>query len=403
MSHARDMLQTDIDASVKAISRLSVVPRILDAVVRATGMRFAAVARVTEDRWTACAVRDDLGFGLKPGEDLILETTICNDIRSHRQPVVFGHASAHAVYSQHHTPKYYGLECYASVPIYTVEGDFFGTLCAIDSRPLVVDEDQLAAEMILYGELIASQMALEGRVETAERALRTSMDEGVLREQFLAVVGHDLRSPLQAAGMAAETLSGMDLPPRAGRLAKVITASTHRMADLIDDIMDFARARLASGIPVAQLDQGDLAAAIGRVVAEVAAAHPAVTIVSQVDVPGGLRFDPVRLQQLLANLLNNAVAHGDTRRPIRVDGRLEDGAILLAVTNFGTPIDPATQVMLFQPFYRPESATPRPGLGLGLFIASEIARAHGGTLTVCSSTDDGTCFTLRLPISGSGA
>lgn len=403
MSHARDMLQTDIDASVKAISRLSVVPRILDAVVRATGMRFAAVARVTEDRWTACAVRDDLGFGLKPGEDLILETTICNDIRSHRQPVVFGHASAHAVYSQHHTPKYYGLECYASVPIYTVEGDFFGTLCAIDSRPLVVDEVQLAAEMILYGELIASQMALEGRVETAERALRTSMDEGVLREQFLAVVGHDLRSPLQAAGMAAETLSGMDLPPRAGRLAKVITASTHRMADLIDDIMDFARARLASGIPVAQLDQGDLAAVIGRVVTEVAAAHPAVTIVSQVDVPGGLRFDPVRLQQLLANLLNNAVAHGDTRRPIRVDGRLEDGTILLAVTNFGTPIDPATQVMLFQPFYRPESATPRPGLGLGLFIASEIARAHGGTLTVCSSTDDGTCFTLRLPLSGSGA
>ena len=400
MSHARDMLQTDIDASVEAISRLSVVPRILDAVVRATGMRFAAVARVTEDRWTACAVRDDLGFGLKPGEDLILETTICNDIRSHRQPVVFGHASAHAVYSQHHTPKYYGLECYASVPIYTVEGDFFGTLCAIDSRPLVLDEDQLAAEMILYGELIASQMALEGRVQTAERALRTSMDEGVLREQFLAVVGHDLRSPLQAATMAAETLSDMELPLRAGRLAKVITASTHRMADLIDDIMDFARARLASGIPVAQLDQGDLAAVIGRVVAEVAAAHPAITIVSHVDVPNGLRFDPVRLQQLLANLLNNAVAHGDTRRPIRVDGRLEDGSIFLDVTNFGTPINPATQVMLFQPFYRPESATPRPGLGLGLFIASEIARAHGGTLTVCSSMDDGTCFTLRLPLSG---
>lgn len=222
MSHARDILQTDIDASVRAISRLSVVPRILDAVVRATGMRFAAVARVTENRWTACAVRDDLGFGLKPGEDLVLETTICNDIRSHRQPVVFGHASAHAVYSQHHTPKHYGLESYASVPIYTIEGEFFGTLCAIDSRPLVVDEDQLASEMILYGELIASQMALEGRVERAERALRTSMDEGVLREQFLAVVGHDLRSPLQAAGMAAETLSDMALPPRAGRLARVI-------------------------------------------------------------------------------------------------------------------------------------------------------------------------------------
>src|SRR6187402_317184 len=400
MGHPGNMLQTDIDESVAAIARLPVVPRILDAVVRATGMRFAAVARVTESRWTACAVRDDLGFGLKPGEDLVLETTICNDIRSHRQPVVFGHASAHAVYSNHHTPKYYGLESYASVPIYTVGGEFFGTLCAIDSRPVIVDEDRLATEMILYGELIASQMALEGRVASAERALRTSMDEGVLREQFLAVVGHDLRSPLQAAGMAAETLADMELPPRAGRLAKVITASTKRMADLIDDIMDFARARLASGIPVAQLDQGDLGAMVGRVVAEVAAAHPAVRIACDVHVPDALRFDPVRLQQLFANLLNNAVAHGDTRHPIRVDGHVEDDHIVLAVTNSGAPIDPATQGMLFQPFYRPESATPRPGLGLGLYIASEIARAHGGTLTVCSSTDEGTCFTLRLPLSG---
>jgi signal transduction histidine kinase len=108
----------------------------------------------------------------------------------------------------------------------------------------------------------------------------------------------------------------------------------------------------------------------------------------------------VRLQQLLANLLNNAMTHGDTRRAIRVDGRVEDNAVVLEVTNFGTPIDPATQGMLFQPFYRPESATPRPGLGLGLYIASEIARAHGGTLTVCSSTDEGTCFTLRMPLTG---
>jgi signal transduction histidine kinase len=337
--------------------------------------------------------------GLKPGEDLILETTICNDIRSHREPVVFGHASEHPVYSKHHTPKYYGLECYASVPIYTVDGEFFGTLCAIDSRPNALDEEHLAAEMTLYGELIASQMALEGRVEHAEIALRTSMTEGVLREQFLAVVGHDLRSPLQAASMAAESLSEMELPPRAGRLAKIIMASGKRMADLIDDIMDLARARLASGIPVAQLDQGDLAGVIGRVVTEVTAAHPGVTIISEVNVPGSLRFDPVRLQQLLANLLNNAVAHGDTRRAIRIQGRVEDGAVAIDVTNFGTPIDPATQGMLFQPFSRPASARPRPGLGLGLYIASEIARAHGGTLTVCSNAESGTCFTLRLPLS----
>jgi signal transduction histidine kinase len=392
------MLQDDVDTSVEAISRLRVVPRILDAVVRATGMRFAAVARVTDERWTACAVRDDLGFGLLPGQDLVLETTICNDIRSHREAVVFGHASEHPVYSTHHTPKYYGLESYASVPIFTVEGEFFGTLCAIDSRPALIDEQQLATEMTLYGELIASQMALEGRVEVAETALKTEVDTGVLREQFLAVVGHDLRSPLQAAGMAAESLAEMELPPRAQRLVALIRAGTDRMADLIDDIMDFARARLASGIPMARLDREDFAGVIARVVAEVRAGHPSADIITTIDLPHALRFDPVRMQQLVANLLNNAVAHGDRARPIRVDGQVHEDTVVLTVANFGKPIDPRNQDMLFQPFYRPNSSTPRPGLGLGLYIASEIARAHGGTLSVCSTAEEGTCFSLRIPL-----
>jgi signal transduction histidine kinase len=392
------MLHDDVDTSVEAISRLRVVPRILDAVVRATGMRFAAVARVTDERWTACAVRDDLGFGLLPGQDLVLETTICNDIRSHREAVVFGHASEHPVYSTHHTPKYYGLESYASVPIFTVEGEFFGTLCAIDSRPALIDEQQLATEMTLYGELIASQMALEGRVEVAETALKTEVDTGVLREQFLAVVGHDLRSPLQAAGMAAESLAEMELPPRAQRLVALIRAGTDRMADLIDDIMDFARARLASGIPMARLDREDFAGVIARVVAEVRTGHPSADIITTIDLPHALRFDPVRMQQLVANLLNNAVAHGDPARPIRVDGQVHEDTVVLTVANFGKPIDPRNQDMLFQPFYRPNSSTPRPGLGLGLYIASEIARAHGGTLSVCSTAEEGTCFSLRIPL-----
>src|SRR6476620_9140417 len=85
--------------------------------IELTGMRFAAVASVTEQSWTACAVRDDLGFGLLPGQQLELESTICNEIRQHQRPVVFGHASADPHYRQHHTPKQYGLESYLSVPM----------------------------------------------------------------------------------------------------------------------------------------------------------------------------------------------------------------------------------------------------------------------------------------------
>lgn len=386
------------DPLIEAVARLSVVPRILDAVVRRTGMRFAAVARVTDTRWTACAVRDDLGFGLGAGDDLELGSTICDEIRHHHEPVVFGHASVHPVYADHHTPRFYQLESYASVPIFTVDGQFFGTLCAIDSRPVTIDEKGLAAEMTLFGELIAAQLALEDRVDSAEQALREEMDDGVLREQFLAVVGHDLRSPVQAAGMAAESLQSMELPPRAQRLASLISASTRRMAGLIDDVMDFARARLAAGIPVTMQVRGDLSEAADRVLAEIRQAHPEANIRANWRLGRPLRFDLKRMQQLIANLVNNAITHGDTRRPILVEGTDQGGAVTLAVTNFGDPIDPQTLERLFHPFFRPDSSQPRPGLGLGLYIAAEIARSHGATLTVTSSSEAGTCFTLRMPM-----
>jgi signal transduction histidine kinase len=392
-------IQPAHDPLIDAVGRMAVVPRILQAVVRRTGMRFAAVARVTDTRWTACAVQDDLGFGLGPGQDLTLETTICNDIRDHHQPVVFGHASAHPVYSQHHTPRFYKLESYASVPIFTLDGEFFGTLCAIDSRPVPeINEALVAAEMMLYGELIASHMALEDRLDSTERALDDEVSAGVLREQFLAVVGHDLRSPVQAVRMAAETLDTLELPPRARRLSQIIADSSRRMTGLIDDVMDFARARLAAGIPMAKRDDEDLNEVVSQVVAEVAAGHPEVVFVVTLKLPTSLRFDPVRMQQLMANLLNNAIAHGDTRKPIVVRGYAERGTGYLSVTNAGQAIDAATQAMMFHPFQRPDSSTPRPGLGLGLYIASEIAKGHGATLSVHSDETTGTCFTLAIPL-----
>src|SRR3982751_4206073 len=117
-----------IPESVDAITRISIVPKVLETVCRITGMRFAAIARVTDERWAACAVLDKLDFGLKPGAELMLDTTICDEIRVHHQPVIFGHASRHPVYSTHHTPRIYGLESYVSVPIITEDGAFFGSL-----------------------------------------------------------------------------------------------------------------------------------------------------------------------------------------------------------------------------------------------------------------------------------
>ena len=129
--------EESIARDIAAISRIEAVPMILKAVTHATGMRFAAVARVTESKWTACAVYDDIQFGLQPGGELALEATFCNEIRQSGKPVVFGQASTDPVFASHPLPPLYGFESYISVPIVRRDGSFFGTLCALDPLPPV--------------------------------------------------------------------------------------------------------------------------------------------------------------------------------------------------------------------------------------------------------------------------
>jgi len=124
-----------IARDIAAIARISAVPSLLRIVCDNTGMRFAAVARVTDGTWTACAVEDQINFGLLPGGQLDVHTTLCKESRAARQPVVFDHASTDPTYATHHTPRLYNIESYISVPIVRPNGDYFGNLCAIDPSP----------------------------------------------------------------------------------------------------------------------------------------------------------------------------------------------------------------------------------------------------------------------------
>jgi hypothetical protein len=139
---APDQVLLDDLASVAAVPGLH---PLLEAVARATGMRLAAVARITDERWTACAVYDRIDFGLRPGQDLELETTICNEIRRNPRTVHFDRASTHPVYAGHPTPAMYGFESYISTPILRPDGSFFGTLFALDPEPAMLDEATVRA------------------------------------------------------------------------------------------------------------------------------------------------------------------------------------------------------------------------------------------------------------------
>src|SRR5688572_32791796 len=124
-------------------------------------MRYVVVARVTDDRWTACAVLDKMDFGLQAGGELEVATTLCSEIRDHRTPIVIEHSSKDEVYCTHPTPKKYGIESYIAVPIILKNGEFFGTLCAIDSRPADLSNRTILQSMELFSELIANEIGNE--------------------------------------------------------------------------------------------------------------------------------------------------------------------------------------------------------------------------------------------------
>lgn len=178
---------------VSRIQKIAAIPKILASVAHLTGMRFAAVARVTDERWVACAVHDKLEFGLQPGGELALESTICNEIRQHRAPVVFGKASAHPVYASHHTTLRYGLESYISVPIFRADGAFFGTLCAIDNRPAGIEAPAVVESLQVFAELIGLQLELVEKLE----ATTEQLEQARHREDVLTATELELRNLLQ--------------------------------------------------------------------------------------------------------------------------------------------------------------------------------------------------------------
>ena len=391
------MTDPQFTSDIEAIRSIDAVPVILSMVKHITGMRFAAVARVTENNWVACAVDDSIDFGLKPGDELVLESTICHEIRQHQQPVIFGHASLHPIFSLHHTPRTYGLESYISIPIVKADGEFFGTLCAIDSVPAKLDEPAIAKTLTLFAQLIAMSLDTQTRLHAAKVELDTANELGRLREQFIAVLGHDLRTPLSAIRMSADLLETKIEDKRSLNFIAAIRNSSVRMGVLIENILDFARGRLGGGIPVQRKLVDDLQRTLRMTLEEVQVSHPQATFIHRLDVPTGVYCDALRISQLLSNLLGNAVTHGSISEPIVLNAWAENDEFVISLTNQGTPIAPHLIPLLFEPFSRSEAGQRCEGLGLGLYIASQIATAHNGSLSVTSDSESGTCFVARFP------
>jgi len=241
---------------------------------------------------------------------------------------------------------------------------------------------------------------LQGREAAARETLRSEQETSQLREQFIAVLGHDLRNPLASIVGAARLLRREVQSEKGLKVLSLMETSVDRMAGLIDDVMDFARGRLGSGIDLHRA-VCPLEPVLRQVVDELETSQPSRTITCEIAVPEPISIDPGRIGQLVSNLLANALTHGDPRSPVRLGAVTRDQRLEVWVANAGAPIPPKAMERLFQPFFRGEVRASQNGLGLGLHIASEIAKAHGGVLSAISDETE-TRFTLTIPLGQDG-
>lgn len=396
---SHELEEQKLRQEVKAAGLVSVVPQILDVASRITGMGFTAIARVTDTRWIACGVNDKINFGMKAGDELIIAETFCTRVRTHNAPIIIEDVPNDAIYCDHAIPAQYGFKSYISVPIRLPDGEFFGTLCALDPEPAKIDRSEIIGMFDLFSKLIGLHIHAAIQLENAEDSLLREKQGAELREQFIAVLGHDLKNPLGAIQGSADILSKLDQSPKSTTFIEIIKDSCKRMNSLIEDILDFARGRLGEGIVINGKCEKDLEAAVNKAITEIKVANPAHEIRVKHEIDEPVYCDQPRLLQVVSNLLANAVAYGENKTPIRVETQTNKEFFILKVKNQGKKISDELMPILFNPYCRGDKS--RDGLGLGLYISSEIAKAHKGVLTV-TSDDQETCFcftiSLRRPV-----
>ena len=397
VNHLDDGAQ-DVVEAVAVIGRIDVVPTLLKVLCEITGMGVAVVARVTDKTWTACAVNDAIHLGLAPGSQLPVDATLGFEALASHHPLVIEHASVDPLYCRRRAPTLHPIESFISAPITLANGRHFGNLCALDPSPARIGEPRIVSMFEQFASLIAAQLDSQRLHEQDHRELLDERAAGELREQFIAILGHDLRNPLHAVYASSDMLERVLTDPALVTVATRIKSNARRMSRLIDDILDFARGRLGGGIGVELTETANLNAGLLTVVQELQDGQPNCQIIADIDVSCSVRCDLGRLQQIASNLLANALTHGLPLSPVKISARADANDFVLEVWNAGEPIPAESLDKIFEPFWRHSVSASRNGLGLGLHICSQIVRAHHGRISVTSTREGGTRFTARLPL-----
>lgn len=400
---------------IQRIQELDIVPTILEMVCRTTGMGFSAVARVTDQRWIACAVKDDIGFGLKPGGELQLETTICNEIRGHGLPVVIDHVDQDPYFSNHHTPKMYGFQSYLSIPILLKDGSFFGTLCAIDPRPFPLKTGNMLALLTLFADLISFHLLAKEQLQLKNallRITRVKLDHSQEEiQQLTHVNNHSLQEPLRKLQVYADMIKmeqNLKDEERVKLFAQKIGHLAGSFSAMIQDVSQFGRLNTASEFQSVDLNKV-VAAVLKQLQPQVDACEAVIFTEVLPVIPGNQQ----QVNQLFYNLLENALrfCRPETASVVTIAASLLEPEEIkslgtsaihpsyyrISITDNGIGLKQEYLSKVFDPFVKLDPKDKFEGLGNGLTQVKKIIRNHDGAINVQSTEGQGTTFVLILP------
>lgn len=393
---------------VKNIQQIEIIPNLLDVICRTTGMGFAAIARVTEDKWLTCGVKDDISFGLGPGDELEVKSTLCHEIRQHKEVVVIDHVASDCKYQNHHTPLRYGFQSYISMPINRKDGSFFGTLCAIDPNPHKLNSPEVIGMFSLFSELIAFHLDAVESLQEKDRALKKINLE---LQSYNYISSHDLQEPLRKIQIFSNLIEERELESLSSKgknYFERIRNAAERMQSLLIDLLSYAN----TGSSEKKIEVMDL----GKIVQRLLVDFNEDLNYNNAKIEAGemvhAQIIPFQIHQLLHNLISNSLNFRSPDRPLRI--RLESTIGLghefnfdklkdnyrysrISVSDNGLGFDQKNSELIFEMFQRLHSSTLDIGTGLGLSIVKKIVENHKGAIRVTSKVNEGANFEIYLP------
>lgn len=434
------MLEDNFKQDIINIENISIVPNLLNVICQTTGMGFAAIARVTEDRWITCSVQDNVLFGLKPGDELKIKTTICDEIRQNPKPVIIDNVSEDKDYHDHHTPAMYKLQSYISVPIIRQDGSFFGTLCAIDPKPNSLKEFKVREMFNLFAELIsfhlsaieqtlASKKVLEEKTHLLEKTqvekneaerLNSDFKKKLIEknlslekmnselEAFNYISSHDLQEPLRKIQLFTDTIEReeVDNLSEKGKTAfHKIKTSAYRMQNLINDLLIYSKTKFDDR----KFEVKDLNNIARDVIEDLSDEFENKNVVFDIQELGKLSVIEFQFRQLLYNLISNSLkfASPDRNLIITVSAEITNGQLdklspltkyyKITISDNGIGFDQLYNERIFG-LFQALHTKPLKSTGIGLTIVKRIVENHNGFIKAEGILNQGAKFDIFIPV-----